>query len=1546
MGLGFSFGAEDAGITDFQGKVEEGFVDIEGAATTAQKKAGEAGKTLDEAFDTGLVDDFASSMSDFYEILEGMDLDGVERLEESLTDAFDALEDATEGAEDFGDKAEEAFEKVEDQVDKTEKSIAGLGKTLSAIVKAPLAALPRVAGAGLTKVQGLGEAMGTFNKMLGQMKMQTFLQSLEAMKDKAAGLGDALTGGINLTTGLEAEMASLGKAARAQGAQMGYAGKQLNKFTKEAAGIAYSLNVGEESAAQAVRAFDEAGDELEAMGFKSAKAVAKLESGGVAIDSVRNASMRMTRQLKMSTEQVGNISRAMLFMGDKTGDVPGAINMMNTELTELAARRRALGDTPEQVEDFMIQVAEAGVAMFQFNQDSEQTRQLVMGLATSLTEANIEFSDLFGGIGADAPQLLESLAVATGDVNTAMELMTGGPADFMKAMSLLDWSAMEPDTLNFLRAQLSKALDPTQAEQFLLAFQEGEEGAGKAAREMMEEVRKSQRTLDDFAGDAHRTGRTLQEIFDRAKDSFVVGFRKHGREAAREFVRDTTRQFREFNKTLSAIVEKGGPMASMVTKMSEMHQIGALALVPRTLRPMATVMGTVVNEAAPMVTMLGSMGFQFKHLLSPMGLFAAGVLAVGVAFKTARDDAQMHVDTLMRSNKAVRREEKAIKSLEKKLTTLTEGTVEYDRVRRDLEKKQLSVKAAKGIKAETKALENQRKALEKAEKKGLETAGIKAKIASREEKIAQWRGDIQKAADERTKAGIKETAKAIVEGVKQVVKMLPGLLRDVAGELWKGLRFIADEADKMVASLWEDAWEVEGPGGGWEAWWDGVFDKLFSAGDRTAKSILPMLWDEIIAIFDPNKEAKTPVGRIIERMAEVARLVVGGLVKSLAKRIQRIEWGEVFKAIGGGAEKAYRTIASVLGAIPWDSIFQGVFAAAKRAWDALTSPEMGKFVSKLGEALGTYVGVLGSALVSLFDNALDFLVNVKVGESMTDLHFFEDLADRLPGMLESAIDIFLEFLVNLPEHAAASFGMLGDALRDLLPKAVPFLIDMALWIFKTMFWDIPVKIISSIPELVVGIFKMAWKGIEWFGDAVMGLFEGVINWVAETFPSIGEELRLAFGFLDHLWETVKLAGQEFFVFLGEQVVALKDRIVAFFYEDIPNAILAAYNFLVERTAERFAEMEADLLAFGEGVSAVASAITQAFFDAITWLANLPELVSTSVDAYIVQPFLSALDGIGTWFTETLPNFFSELGTKMYEAGEALIRQFVEGIKAAGSEAVSAVTDTVDEIKSYLPFSEPKNPESPLRGLAKSGAAFVTNFLAGMQAAWPLLHGWFQGALQGLSTSGAAAGAEAPDVGAGSSEVFEEIGKQAVATFIDHFPATVEDGLNLSLLHLINWKARYQMELIGHSRVVEEVFDKMSQNIQGQFVDMWSTVLEITAMAVEAITEDVDAVADELGRVAAALARVKAAKEIVRAEDMAAAAPGPALMEEGQDWQDALFQATHSPNWYWKDYVARFERLISQVANLKTGGAPSKGKGGRTARAARSRDASQEILGYQ
>ena len=96
-------------------------------------------------------------------------------------------------------------------------------------------------------------------------------------------------------------------------------------------------------------------------------------------------------------------------------------------------------------------------------------------------------------------------------------------------------------------------------------------------------------------------------------------------------------------------------------------------------------------------------------------------------------------------------------------------------------------------------------------------------------------------------------------------------------------------------------------------------------------------------------------------------------------------------------------------------------------------------------------------------------------------------------------------------------------------------------------------------------------------------------------------------------------------------------------------------------------------------------------------------------------FADTSKAMGQWLTDTA-NKISQAGSDLYKAGESLLGGFWDGLKSKWEEISTWFTDKLSSLRAQLPFSEPKDPTSPLRGLAKSGAAMVDMIQSGINAA--------------------------------------------------------------------------------------------------------------------------------------------------------------------------------------------------------------------------------------
>ena len=92
----------------------------------------------------------------------------------------------------------------------------------------------------------------------------------------------------------------------------------------------------------------------------------------------------------------------------------------------------------------------------------------------------------------------------------------------------------------------------------------------------------------------------------------------------------------------------------------------------------------------------------------------------------------------------------------------------------------------------------------------------------------------------------------------------------------------------------------------------------------------------------------------------------------------------------------------------------------------------------------------------------------------------------------------------------------------------------------------------------------------------------------------------------------------------------------------------------------------------------------------------------------------------TWFGDLLAGFGEELLAQgeellsfLYDFGALMVDRIKEGLDDHWWMMLDWLKKLLQDLKDWFPFSEPKNPESPLRDFAASGRALAENFAAGI-----------------------------------------------------------------------------------------------------------------------------------------------------------------------------------------------------------------------------------------
>lgn len=447
--------------------------------------------------------------------------------------------------------------------------------------------------------------------------------------------------GRELTTSFEAEAQAHAVSTRRMVAQTGVFGKELDKLNAQAAGMAHGLGMSDQTAAHAVSTFSQFKDELKALGVESALSAGKVEEGlGVSIRDVAFQMHRLKDGLKLSQKDMEELGKSFSSTGMAIHDVAAPFKSMDAAM-DLAVRRTNLvrqGLSSIGGKDSIKSINSATRALFVLTGDAKGAQESALGLEDKLISSMENFRNMFTGNSNDLDAFLYNTSVVTGDVQKAFEAAADGPDAFIKQFGTViarlkkDGKSTE-DVLKFFGGQMSEALGPELANRLLLAVSNADE----AKMQMIKSNKEITKSLGEMGKEAWRSTKTLADQYNMAVGAGMAAFRDLGRGAARAFVTDTGRAFKEFNAQAKELVKKGGPLGAIVTKLSEMSSIGAVAILPQQWRASAAVFGELYTQLSPSLGAITQMSGALTSLFNPLTLISgalAGFVALVIKNKT------------------------------------------------------------------------------------------------------------------------------------------------------------------------------------------------------------------------------------------------------------------------------------------------------------------------------------------------------------------------------------------------------------------------------------------------------------------------------------------------------------------------------------------------------------------------------------------------------------------------------------------------------------------------------------------------------------------------------------------------------------------------------------------------------------------------------------------------------------------------------------------------------------------------------------------------
>lgn len=322
-------------------------------------------------------------------------------------------------------------------------------------------------------------------------------------------------------------------------------------------------------------------------------------------------------------------------------------------------------------------------------------------------------------------------------------------------------------------------------------------------------------------------------------------------------------------------------------------------------------------------------------------------------------------------------------------------------------------------------------------------------------------------------------------------------------------------------------------------------------------------------------------------------------------------------------------------------------------------------------------GMVSSALKKTQDENVQF--NAGVGLMGTQ---FEDLGASVALGVDMMVGDFVD-IGNSVESLDAKYNTFGGAVEGMWRR---------LTVSVSPFTDKLLEMVNDAMPSVMGAFDAFDANVGPIMDGIGGTINTVVDAVKGYFDGFKSSIDLdASGPLEYwkdwidtnlplvqtLFQNILGAIQGFWTLFGDDITRI-----------VTNVFTAAWTFidLAMRTIGDIITLALQILTGDwEGAWGTLEGIFVRIWESIKTIVGLQ------------------LDNLKTLFTAI------DWGA----VGSAIVESVKSGISNGWDVLLQWFPDRLSELRNMLPFSEPKDSNSPLRGLGKSGHALITNFKSGM-----------------------------------------------------------------------------------------------------------------------------------------------------------------------------------------------------------------------------------------
>lgn len=348
---------------------------------------------------------------------------------------------------------------------------------------------------------------------------------------------------------------------------------------------------------------------------------------------------------------------------------------------------------------------------------------------------------------------------------------------------------------------------------------------------------------------------------------------------------------------------------------------------------------------------------------------------------------------------------------------------------------------------------------------------------------------------------------------------------------------------------------------------------------------------------------------------------------------------------------------------------------------------------------------------------------------------FQMLKDELGKKLLPVYDEFMDKLGKLTKFAtensdaliAVGLAVAGVATAILVAQgaivaynaivktvqAVTKIWTGVQWLLNAALAANPVVLIVVAIIALVAAIIYAWNNVDGFKEAVVAAWEWIKETTVAVFDAVVEFIGDAIDNIGTFFtETLPAAVQTVLDWLAENwplvlaiitgPIGLAVKFVVDHWEEIKQTTVDIFNAVLDWIKDTFQKILDWII---EKVADIVANVVTGFQKLKTQATNKVNQFKDSVKDKFTEVVSFVKD-----LPNKIVNALGNLGSKLYDSGQALIQGFVDGIKGAVSWATDAASDLVSSVRDFFPFSPAKR--GPLSGTGyttTSGARMTEDF---------------------------------------------------------------------------------------------------------------------------------------------------------------------------------------------------------------------------------------------